>query len=938
LSLLLMRFAVLLTLSYLTPPLVAEELTLQQEQFFEQKVRPVLAEHCWKCHGPTKQESELRLDSAAGMNRGGASGEKLIAAGDPGHSYLLKVVRHEGDVKMPPESKLSGDQISSLADWVSQGAFWPKSSATPSNTLTAADRVDVHRREHWAYRQVHAPPLPRAKNDAWLHNPIDALVLAKLEAKGLTPSPEADRPTLIRRLTFDLLGLPPTSDDVDSFVSDSSPDAYERLVDRLLASPHYGERWGRHWLDVARYADTMGYAFERDRRYPYSYTYRDYVIDAFNRDLPYDRFVLEQLAADQIDRAGDVKPLAALGFITVGRKFIAIEDTYDDQVDVVMRGLQGLTVGCARCHDHKYDAVPTDDYYSLYGVFTNCSEPDTQSLPILGEPSQIAGYQEFEVELKKLQGEVDKYVGERRDEILNTARAKVTDYLVRAASGNPKDDFLAKLSFLSLKPEEVRRKLVERWQQFLKDRAKPEHPTLGLWAELVALPDDGFAEKAAAVLEAWKARPAGLSSSQANPKVLAAFVAAPPQSKADVARLYGQLLVAAWEAWKAAGANDQAIDKLDEETKALAFLVVGKDAPTQIPPDQIRQYFNRAERNQVTELEKKVKAFQANSPAAPPRAMIVKDRDRPDDPRVLIRGNPGRPGKQVPRQFPVVLTGPERKPFTHQSGRLDLAEAIASSANPLTRRVIANRLWMHHFGEPLVDTPSDFGIRTPQPVQSDLLDHLASTLLDRGWSLKELHREIVLSATYRQASSDRPDCRAADPENRLLWKMNRRRLEWEALRDAMLAASGQLDEALAGRPVELTKGSPRRRTVYGYVDRQDLPNLFRVFDLASPDSSTPRRPRTTIPQQALFVMNSPFSIDQAQALAARPTVASIADREAKIKALYQAALARTPRPEELAAAVRFLAAAEAEPAGSQLSPWEQLAQLLLMTNEFAYVD
>lgn len=914
----------------------ADELSPQQEQFFEQKVRPVLAEHCWKCHGAAKQESELRLDSSAAMNRGGASGEKLLAAGDPKQSYLLKVVRHEVDVKMPPETKLSDDQIASLSDWISQGAFWPKSSATPSNTLTVLDRVEVHRREHWAYQPVTKPSAPLTRSR--LTTPLDAFVVAKLEAKGLTPSPEADRRTLIRRLSFDLLGLPPMSEEVEAFVADSSPDAYERLVDRLLSSLHYGQRWGRHWLDVARYADTMGYAFDRDRRYPYAYTYRDYVIDSFNRDLPYDRFVLEQLAADQIDRGSDVQPLAGLGFITVGRKFIAIQDTYDDQVDVVMRGLQGLTVGCARCHDHKYDAIPTDDYYSLYGVFQNASEPDAQNLPVLAEPMQAAGYQEFQAELGKLQGEVDKQVNELRDEILNTSRAKVADYLARVATSDLKDDLLNKLSFLSLKPEEIRRRLLQRWQEYLKDRAKPEHPTLGLWAELVKLPDDGFAEKAAAILEQWKARPAGVSSMQSHPKVLAAFVAAPPQSKADVAKLYGQLLTVAWEAWKAAGANEQALDKLDDETKALAVIIVGKDSPTQPAPDQIRQYFNRAERNRINELEKKVKALQANSPAAPPRAMILKDRDRLEEPHVLIRGNANRPGKQVPRQYPVVLTGPERKPFTHQAGRLDIANAIVSPDNPLTRRVIVNRVWMHHFGEPLVDTPSDFGIRTPQPVQADLLDHLASYLLEHNWSLKELHRYIVLSATYRQQSLDRPECRAADPENRLLWKMNRRRLEWESLRDAMLFASGRMDAAMGGRSVELTKGSSARRTVYGNIDRQDLPNLFRVFDIASPDSSTPRRPRTTIPQQSLFLMNSPFSIEQGQSLANRSDVGAIADRDAKITALYRAALARTPTSEELAVAQRFIEAAAADPAEAQLSPWEQLAQMLLMTNEFAYVD
>jgi mono/diheme cytochrome c family protein len=918
----------------------AAEATPQQEEFFEKQVRPVLAEHCWKCHGPTKQESELRLDSPAAMARGGASGEKLLSA-NAGESYLLKVVKHEGDVKMPPESKLSDEQIASLAGWISQGAPWPKSIGAEPTTLSALERVGPHRREHWAYQPVARPAVPAAVS-GWSRSDIDRFVEAKLSEKGLTPSPEADRRTLIRRLTFDLHGLPPTFEEVESFAADEAPNGYERLVDRLLASPRYGERWGRHWLDVARYADTMGYAFDRDRRYPYAYTYRDYVIDALNRDLPYDRFVLEQIAADQLEGVGpasDPRPLAALGFITVGRKFIAIQDTYDDQVDVVMRGLQGLTVGCARCHDHKYDAIPSEDYYSLYGVFANCNEPPPQDLPLIAEPSQAAGYAEFQQELAKLQGEVDKYVTEKRAEVINTARAKTVDYLVRVANENLKDDLLAKLSFLSLKPEEVRRRLIERWRDYLKDRAKPEHPTLGLWAELTALPGDGFAQKAAEKLEAWKARPVGLAPGSANNKVREAFLASPPQERNDVARIYGQLLTSAWESWKAAGANDAALDKLDEETRQLALMMVAKDAPTEVPADQIRQVFNRAERDHATQLEQKVRALQVNSPVAPPRAMVLRDREKPEEPRVLIRGNVNRPGKQVARQFPVVLTLGDRKPFTHQSGRLDLARQIVDPSNPLTRRVIVNRLWMEHFGEPLVDTPSDFGVRTPRPVHAELLDNLATYLLDQGWSLKALHRYLVTSATYRQASHDRPECAAVDPENRLLWKMNRRRLEWEALRDSMLYAAGRLDAATGGRPVELTNSPfPLRRTIYGNIDRQDLPNLFRVFDIASPDQSSPRRPRTTIPQQSLFLMNSPFSLEQGQALASRAEIAAASEPRERILRLYQAALGRRPTDREINLAQQFVDRASQDPAGAQLNPWEQLAQLLLMTNEFAYVD
>jgi cytochrome c553 len=913
--------------------------TPEQERFFEQKVRPVLAEHCWQCHGATKQESDLRLDSPVAIARGGASGEAMLRAGHADESYLLKVVKHEVDTRMPPEKKLSDEQIASLAEWVNQGAFWPASAASEPLPLSAAERVEVHRREHWAYQPVSDPAPPEVKNAAWVANSLDRFVLAKLEEQGVAPSAEADRRTLIRRLTFDLTGLPATYDDIEAFVADMEPGAYERVVDRLLASPRYGERWGRHWLDVARYADTMGYAFERDRRYPFAYTYRDYVIDALNRDVPYDRFLKEQLAADQLEPQGDPRSLAALGFLTVGRKYLAIHDTYDDQIDVVTRGMLGLTVACARCHDHKYDAIPTEDYYSLYGVFSNLSEPDTEQLPLLGDPKAVAGYEEFEKEMKRLQGDVDAYVAERHNEIVNTGRAKAADYLFRVAYPNPNDELLAKFPFLTLKPDEIRPKLLERWSQYLKQHAQPDHAALGLWADLAALPEEGFAEKAAPVLEAWRNKPAGVAANHVNPKVLEALRAKPPQSKGELAQFYGQLLTAAWDTWKAIGGSDEeALAKLNEETRQLAAVLVAKEAPTQFPVDQTQMVFNRAERTRITELQKQVKAFQASSPAAPPRAMIVRDRDQPHNARVFIRGNSGRPGNEVPRQFPVVLAGAERKPFLHKSGRLELAESIASPSNPLTRRVIVNRVWMHHFGEPLVATPSDFGVRTAKPVQADLLDHLASYLLQEGWSLKRLHRYIVLSATYRQQSADRPEAAAVDPENKLLWKMNRRRLEWESLRDAMLVAANRLDTSVGGRPVELTQSPfPLRRTVYGYIDRQDLPNLFRMFDIASPDQSAAQRPRTTVPQQSLFLMNSPFALEQGQALANRSDLAS-ADTAARIAGLYRATLSRLPTPHEIEVAKGFIDTATSDAAGAQLSPWEQLGQLLLMTNEFAYVD
>jgi hypothetical protein len=461
-----------------------------------------------------------------------------------------------------------------------------------------------------------------------------------------------------------------------------------------------------------------------------------------------------------------------------------------------------------------------------------------------------------------------------------------------------------------------------------------------LWHDLLKAPAEGFAEAAAPVLARWKDVPDGVGPGQCNPLVRAALAADPLMTKMDVPRIYGKLLTEAYAQWQSAGGTSDSLDKLPPDERQLANILLGKDAPTDIERSDVRQYLSRADRNKFQELQKKVESFQATSPLAPPRAMVVADKPQPEEPRVLIRGKPDRPGQHVPRQFLLVLSENSRQPFKGGSGRLELAQAITSPDNPLTRRVIANRLWMHHFGEPLALSPSDFGIRSDPPSHPELLDDLAMRLLDCEWSLKALHREIICSATYRQASRDRADCRAVDSENRLLWRMNRRRLELEAVRDTLLAAAGQLDTSMHGRPVELTKAPfPRRRAVYGFIDRQDLPNLFRVFDIASPDQSSPRRPRTTVPQQALFLMNSPFVVEQAQALAARPEVAAATDDSARASALYRLVLHRQPDSDELATCRDFLAAAATQTAADmKLPPLAQLAQLLLLTNEVMYVD
>ncbi len=695
------------------------------------------------------------------------------------------------------------------------------------------------------------------------------------------------------------------------------------MVDRLLASPHYGERWGRYWLDIARYADSKGYVFQEDRSYPFAYTYRDYVIRSFNEDKPYDRFLIEQIAADKLSLGTDKRPLAALGFLTVGRRFMNNEhDIIDDRIDVVTRGLMGLTVACARCHDHKYDPIPQADYYSLYGVFASSVEP--KELPLIGEVKHTKEYDAFQAELKKREAGLDDFRVKRHAEIVAELRTKgsIAKYLmaVHQARGKALDSPRDIARELSVRPAAFL-----RWRQFLADAAKKPSPVFDPWFALSKLPEKGFADAAAEVI----ADLGNDTKRPVNPRILAALADAEPQSLRDVAAVYGEVLASVWP---------QPGPVLDDQAQLLA--VVGTGGPVDVPFADADRLFDRADRNKLTDIKRKIDAFKAASPVAPPRAMVLNDAPRPTEPVVFLRGNPNNRGPAVPRRFPAVVSGPDRKPFADGSGRLELAKDIASPDNPLTARVFVNRVWMEHFGKPLVRTPSDFGTRSDPPTHPELLDWLAKRFVEDGWSVKALHRRMMLSAAYQQASEDRPELAQADPENRLLGRMNRRRDDFEALRDGMLAVADKLDPAVYGRSVDLFKKPyTHRRTVYGHIDRQNLPGTFRAFDFPSPDLHSSQRPVTTVPQQALFLMNSPFVADLARAVAARPEVYWAFGPGERVRRMYRAVLARDPTAGEVALAEQFVASVSgAKPAAGQLGPWELLAQVLLMSDEFAFVD
>ncbi len=904
--------------------LAADALPPEKVEYFEKQVRPLLVQHCQECHGAKKQEAGLRLDIRAGFQKGTDSGP-VVVAGNVDGSRLIQVLNHSpNDVQMPPKQKLSADQIGIFRHWIELGSPWPDDAAGIAATANAA-------KSHWAFQPVKRVAAPDISAEVG-QTPIDAFIVSALKAKGLGLSAQADRYTFIRRATLDLWGVPPTFDDVREYEADSSPDATERLLDRLMASPLYGQRWARHWLDVARYADSKGYVFTAEPRYPYSYTYRDYVVDAFNADKPFDAFVTEQLAADAIVEANDPR-LAALGFLTVGRRYLNNnQDIIDDRIDVVSRGLLGLTVGCARCHDHKFDPIPTEDYYSLYGVFASSNEPE--DLPIIGSPKEAVAYAEFQQELAKREKILNDYEAESLGKVMDELRSRAGDCLIMVARDN--QNWL-KLPAVFNEKNEPRRQLVDRWKRYLERNAKSDHRVFGPWHELAKASTDDFPQKATQLIERWSAADGGGDAGKINPRVRESIISAPPKTLPDLAKLYGELFNQVQTQWDAVRKETPDAKMLpDEAGEELRQVLYGEGSPAVINMDESRRLVGRDVRDKVTKLKRDVETLKVTSPGAPPRAMVMRD-GQPQNSPVLIRGNPGRPGKQVPRQFLEVVAGPERKPFTKGSGRLELAQAIVDVRNPLTPRVIVNRIWQHHFGTGLVPTPSDFGTRGLPPSNPDLLDWLSQRLIDDAWSFKRMHRLIMASAVYRQSSAENAHARSIDSENRLLWRMPRQRIDFEEMRDSLLAVAGRLDVSLGGRPFDdVMNPKNTRRTIYALVNRNDLPGVFRAFDFADVDASAPERPSTTVPQQALFAMNSPFVLDQARRIAT-DSYAGAADDPARFVLMYHKIFARDPTSEERELALRFLGEALTTPTEKQ-TPWDRLSQALLLTNEFWFVD
>jgi cytochrome c553 len=919
------RFSFLLALLALgtsNVPVRAGDAPAADVEFFEKKVRPLLVEQCFSCHGNGKTKGGLDASSRAGLLKGGDSGAAIVP-GEPEKSLLIQAVKQTGELKMPPKSKLTPADTDALTQWIQRGAAWPATATTANGGLrTNGDVITVEERKFWSFQPITNPEPPAVKNATWVKKPLDRFVLAKLEAEGLRPVAPAEKRTLLRRVTFDLVGLPPTPEEVEDFVKDESPEAFAKVVDRLLASPHYGERWGRHWLDVARYAEDQAHTFQA-RLYPFGYRYRDWVAKAFNDDLPYDRFVVAQIAGDLLPDGTAEEKLPPLGFIALGPYYyrdageakVAEAAELDDRIDTLTRGFLGLTVACARCHDHKFDPIPTKDYYSLAGVFKSTRYVETPLAPA----DVIARYNEHQEKLKAQEAKIKQHLDAESETLLrDTARYLVATWKLQNLRRSKPQTSAKEIA----KDEKLHDFVLDRLVKYLAD--KSPRPHLDEWNKTLANLDD-------------KKDLSGDDKALSLVKQAAAAVQA---RVLDILKRRDELVQKKREKEPNASLDKLRADAVAElKAPWLAdfagapksvFALTDKQAETVLtgPAKQILATLK-------TELEQIKKA-------APPKPPMVHTQaeDKPGDMKVFMRGNPNKEGDVAPRRFLRILAGDNPPLFTQGSGRLELARAIASKDNPLTARVMVNRVWQHHFGRGLVGTPSNFGTLGERPTHPELLDHLTSFFLSNGWGLKKLHREILLSATYQLSAAHDPANEQKDAANRLLWHANRRRLDAEAWRDSLLSVTGNLDLTLGGPSADLNNTGNRRRTLYGSVSRHSLNSTLRLFDFPDPNLTSESRPTTIVPLQQLFVLNSPFMHEQAKTLAKRLQGAGADDAE-RIRTAYLRLYGRAAREREVELGLAFLKLPETTEPGETkpaLSRWEQYAQVLLSANEFSFVD
>jgi hypothetical protein len=1041
-------------------PLHAEE---NGPEFFEKNVRPLLSAQCLGCHSATSKPimGGLRLDSRDLALKGGTRGPAIVP-GNPAESLLLKAVRHTaGPLRMPPGPKVKDSDAALLAQWIQMGAPWGAASL-PSNSPAAT--------KFWAFVPPKEPPVPQVRNQTWVRSPIDAFLLSALDAKGIAPAKPADKRTLIRRASYDLTGLPPTPTEVQEFLSDSSPDAFAKVVDRLLASPRYGERWGRHWLDVARYADSNG--LDENLVYKNAFRYRDYVIAAFNKDKPFDQFLQEQIAGDLLPPTPDEKTeyerWTATGFLSLGAKMLAEDDPVkmkmdivDEQLDTTMRAFLGLTVGCARCHDHKFDPISHADYYALAGIFASSktmenfkvvarwheyvlapkedrdrlaaheaqieakrkeigditkTENDKLAKEAMGrvgayllaaadlqrdERIQIAPVESAPDAIVRMAGlfdagNVDRILGKKRPNTPKNSKAPFfAEYVIQAPdAGNYQFDVLDQEKGFGTADLWVNGVWMKRGAGPIQNRAAS--PDAGGWSYVAIVPlrqgantlrlehasrfpyfeklliaphkraetpmtsvqiaarygiNPGFLEQlvdhlqrsngaTASVLYAWETLASGARTAWSSP-VAQLFTGETAAAEAVAAR-YEALFQQALKEGKTVA---------DPGLKALYDFLHEKFGPFRAP-DNARRYYAAAVREQLSKLDEEVKSLESATPEFP-HAMGVREADTIDDLPIHLRGSHWSLGEKVSRRFPLFLAGDKQPSIgRNESGRLQLAQWMTKKEHPLTSRVMVNRIWRGHFGRGIVPSVDNFGRLGEKPSNQPLLDWLSLRFIEQGWSIKSMHRLIMLSNAYQMSSGYNARAAEADPESVLLWRMPRRRLEAESVRDSIMSVSGALTDTIGGSILSYkdrqyvantSKGGDIDydrpiRAVYIPVVRSSMYDVFTAFDLPDPSTSNGDRDSTVVAPQALFMMNSSVVLQHSKRMADGLLGRADLDDSGRIRGAYERSLSRPPRPDEIDAALTFIGRVEQQWQGDKVKAWQSFCKALLATNEFVYIN
>ncbi len=1051
--------------------------------FFEKKVRPVLVEHCFECHSGDSQESGLRVDSLASLLTGGDRGPALVV-GKPNESILIQAIRHDDTLQMPPERKLSQAVINDLMLWVSEGAVWPDAGpVTVAAKPTGVERKPTAEdRQFWAFRPPVRHAIPQGPDPRnWSRTPIDRFVLQKLNEQQITPNEIADKRTLIRRATLALIGLPPTPEEVRAFLADESPEAFEKVIDRLLASPRYGERWGRHWLDVARYGDSNG--LDENLAYGNAWRYRDYVIEAFNSDRPYDEFLQEQLAGDLLPASDQndivLRRIVATGYLSLGAKMLAEDDPVkmemdiiDEQLDTLGKAVLGMTLGCARCHDHKFDPISMHDYYALAGIFKSSKTMDNfnvvarwQERP-LAVPEVVAQRDAKKAEADAVQAQIQQLRVQEAARVDKAGKSRIADYLLAADRQIRRDEVLktarpimedeARRSApetILIEAEEFPRGNVMRdrtnygvgigvlvnegplpnfteydieipstgmWQIDLRYAAAAARPTeilldskmvkadatgqvTGSWTpdgqkwfveaavpitagkHVLRLENDGpfpHIDKIAMGLRSdLPVEPADSAKDSAplEPEYLtswARFLTAQKEVDGSPFRVWWK--VRAGEAIEPKTPLETALiadltpaeidlphlaERIQDiyeqpvpETAALKAAIDSKTGPYSLG-ERADETFSDAVVAQLKVLNEKEDEIKKGIPPLPEAMSITEG--KPQNLRIHLRGSHTTLGEEVGRRMPRVFSHEESLTIPAEvSGRLELARWLTQSDHPLTARVLVNRIWQAHFGDGLVRSPDNFGKLGDAPTHPELLDWLATEFVRGGWSIKQLHRLILNSATWQQSTDWNESAASVDPENKLWWRMSRRRLEAEAVRDSLLAIGGDLDDQMGGNllptgnrayvtstaNINVSVYDKPRRTIYLPIVRSALFDYLTAFDFGDPSSMSGQRDRTTVAPQALFLMNSLLVARESEKLAQALRALPGDDRD-RVTEAFERFYSRSPTESDIDSSLEFMQSYEKNlqirgiaSEQSRLEAWQAFCRALICTTEFLYVN